>query len=60
MDIYDRWGSLIYSTKDVNKGWDGTVKGIMAENGTYVFKVKANGANGEGRKEYVGHVSLMK
>ena len=32
----------------------------MAENGTYVFKVKANGANGEGRKEYVGHVSLMK
>ncbi|MBK9283092.1 MAG: gliding motility-associated C-terminal domain-containing protein [Sphingobacteriaceae bacterium] len=60
MEIYDRWGTLVYSTKDVNKGWDGTVKGITAENGVYVFKVKATGSNGEGRKEYVGHVTLMK
>lgn len=26
----------------------------------YVWKVKAVGANGEGKKEYVGHVSLLK
>jgi gliding motility-associated-like protein len=60
MEIYDRWGSLVYSTKDALKGWDGTVKGLMAENGVYVYKVKALGANGEGRKEYVGHVTLLK
>lgn len=23
MDIYDRWGKLIYRTTDINKGWDG-------------------------------------
>jgi gliding motility-associated-like protein len=60
MEIYDRWGTMVYSTKDAAKGWDGTIKGLTAENGTYVYKVKANGANGEGKKEYVGHVSLMK
>jgi len=60
MEIYDRGGALIYSTKDVMKGWDGTVKGLYAENGVYVYKVKTVGANGEGKKEYVGHVSLLK
>jgi gliding motility-associated-like protein len=60
MEIYDRWGTLLYTTKDLTKGWDGTVKGLMAENGVYVYKVKALGANGEGKKEYVGHVTLLK
>jgi gliding motility-associated-like protein len=60
MDIFDRWGTLVYSTKDAMKGWDGTIKGLNAENGVYVYKVKAIGANGEGRKEYVGHVSLLR
>jgi gliding motility-associated-like protein len=60
MEIFDRWGNLVYSTKDVYKGWDGTIKGLNAENGVYVYKVKALGANGEGKKEYVGHVTLLK
>lgn len=41
MQIFDRWGHLVYSTRDVNKGWDGTYlnKGInVLEPGTYVFK----------------------
>jgi gliding motility-associated-like protein len=60
MEIYDRWGNLVYSTKDVNKGWDGTINGLNGENGVYVYKVKALGANGEGKKEFVGHVTLLK
>jgi gliding motility-associated-like protein len=60
MDIFDRWGALVYSTKDAFKGWDGTIKGINAENGVYVYKVRALGAHGEGKKEFVGHVTLIK
>lgn len=60
MEIYDRWGTMIYTSNSISKGWDGTVKGLYAENGVYVYKIKAVGANGEGRKEYVGHVSLLK
>ncbi|MBS1594178.1 MAG: gliding motility-associated C-terminal domain-containing protein [Bacteroidetes bacterium] len=25
--IYDRWGGLVYESKDITKGWDGTYKG---------------------------------
>jgi gliding motility-associated-like protein len=40
MDIYDTWGSMIYSESgDVLRGWDGKIKGINAENGNYYCKV---------------------
>ena len=42
LDIYDTWGSLIYSEKgDVLVGWDGKIKGFNAENGNYYSKVSA-------------------
>ncbi|WP_293892208.1 PKD domain-containing protein [Flavobacterium sp.] len=42
LDIYDTWGSLIYSEKgDVLIGWDSKIKGFNAENGNYYSKVTA-------------------
>jgi gliding motility-associated-like protein len=40
LDIYDTWGSMIYSeTGDVLRGWDANIKGFKAENGNYFCKV---------------------
>lgn len=40
LEIYDSWGSMIYSEKgDVLTGWDGTIKGLGAENGNYYCTV---------------------
>jgi gliding motility-associated-like protein len=42
LDIYDTWGSLIYSeTGDVIAGWNGKIKDTPAENGNYYCKVAA-------------------
>lgn len=42
LDIYDTLGSMIYSEiGDVLRGWDGTIKGVKAENGNYYCKVSA-------------------
>jgi large repetitive protein len=43
LDIYDTWGSLIYSETcdEILVGWDGKVKGFNAENGNYYSKVSA-------------------
>jgi gliding motility-associated-like protein len=35
--IYDRWGNLIYISKDGLAPWDGTFNGKPAEQGVYVF-----------------------
>jgi len=60
MEIFDRWGHSLFFSKDFTKGWDGTAKGIQSQDGVYIYKIRAVGANGEGRKEYIGHVTLMK
>jgi gliding motility-associated-like protein len=38
--VYDRWGHIIFSAKDISKGWDGTIKGLEAASGTYIYKIK--------------------
>lgn len=59
MTIYDRWGTLIYKTNDVTKGWDGTVKGsIIAKEDVYVYKIKLKDYKLRS-KEYVGHITLL-
>jgi gliding motility-associated-like protein len=60
MEVFDRWGTLVYSTKDINKGWDGTVKGTKAADGVYIYNVRVVGGNGVGKKDFKGHVTLMK
>ncbi len=40
-DVYDRWGNLVFSTTDINKGWDGTMNGEPVNEGVYVWKVQA-------------------
>ena len=35
IQIYDRWGELVYQNNDINKGWDGKNKGIDCPIGYY-------------------------
>jgi gliding motility-associated-like protein len=39
--IYNRWGQIIFSSNNFNNGWDGTLRGAMAESGVYVWIIKA-------------------
>lgn len=36
LDVYDRWGALIFSSRDFGTGWDGVYKGKAAPVGVYV------------------------
>ena len=38
--IFNRWGERIFFTKDPERCWDGTYKGIPQENGVYVYMIK--------------------
>lgn len=35
--VYDRWGQLIFETKDWKHGWDGTFKGNPQPSGVYAW-----------------------
>ncbi len=37
MSIFNRWGQLLYTTRDLDQGWDGTFNGQTMPEGTYTF-----------------------
>ncbi|MFZ4401849.1 MAG: gliding motility-associated C-terminal domain-containing protein [Bacteroidales bacterium] len=39
MYIYDRWGKMIYTSTNINEGWDGKIKNILAPDGTYAYTI---------------------
>ena len=45
--IFDRWGTKIFETSDISKGWDGTYNGTPADIATYVYVITGNGLNGK-------------
>lgn len=38
--IYHRWGQPVFETKDLLKGWDGRINGLLPESGVYVWIMK--------------------
>lgn len=59
--IFDRWGNMIFDTRDINTGWDGHANGgaAVAQQDVYVWKVKLKDVYGK-THDYTGTVSLLK
>ena len=45
--VFDRYGNRIFQTNNVNNGWDGTIKGIKSEAGSYVYVITGKDLKGK-------------
>lgn len=45
--IYNRWGQLLFQTRDLTRGWDGTYKGVKQPPGTYVYMAQGTDYRGK-------------
>ncbi len=61
MTIYDRWGTVVYVTKDIRLPWTGGVKGtsLLAQEGVYVYVMRVKATNKK-NYYYKGIVSLIR
>lgn len=59
LSIFDKWGTLVYYTDNINRGWDGEHKTVPAKTDTYIWKVVVVDGFGESRS-YKGHVLLLR
>lgn len=50
MAIYNRWGSLIFESWDITKGWDGSVNGRQVPLGKYLYVVEVTDILGNPHK----------
>jgi gliding motility-associated-like protein len=47
MQIFDRYGSLIFESNDLDQGWKGTIDGNEAPLGTYGYLITFTASNGQ-------------
>lgn len=60
LEIYDRWGELIFKTNDVNEGWDGTYSGMICHEGLYTWKITYKTSSSDEKQMKTGHVNLLR
>ncbi|HMC96468.1 MAG TPA: gliding motility-associated C-terminal domain-containing protein, partial [Flavobacteriales bacterium] len=61
IDIFDRWGELIWTTDDVHVTWDGQVDGTLVQDGVYVWKIHYHDLMDHRKSaELTGHVVVLK
>jgi gliding motility-associated-like protein len=59
INIFNRWGHLIYTSTDPYFQWDGSYNGVKVSNGVYVFSVDAKGMFGT-NFNLTGTVTVLK
>lgn len=57
--IFNRWGEVVWESKDPAIGWDGTFKGQSLPVGVYVYKIELVNLRNE-TKTYSGHINLLR
>ncbi len=63
MEIFNRWGELIYTTHDINIGWDGKIAGKEVQMDVFVYKIRYSYINENDvlqQKNKVGTVTLYR
>lgn len=56
IEVYNRWGQIVYKTQGYTIGWDGTRQGKLVSPGTYYYVIKT----APGEKPYTGWVVLLR
>ena len=59
-EIYNRWGELLFSTKEVTEGWTGTFNGLSCKTDTYTWKLTLKSTRNELNRVITGHVNLLR
>ena len=60
LDIYNRWGEKIFSTKDYLQGWDGTYLGNKVQDGIYSYIIRLRDTKTKYNQIYTGHITLIR
>ena len=60
IQIYNRWGQMVYKSTDLSQGWDGTFKGKNLPTGSYVYKIKTSKYGVEQKLVKSGSIALVR
>jgi gliding motility-associated-like protein len=59
ISIFTRWGERVYTSSNIQEGWNGMYKGREAQQDVYVYVVKVTAVGGK-QYEYYGTITLLR
>ncbi len=59
LQIFNRWGEMIFESNDPEFGWDGTYGGEMIQDGTYTWSVQIKDNRTDNVYRYLGHLNKL-
>ena len=60
LEIYNRWGELLFVSLNPDIGWDGTYNGILCPDDTYTYRLNYKLKNNDQKDFILGHLNLIK
>ncbi|MBK8340803.1 MAG: gliding motility-associated C-terminal domain-containing protein [Flavobacteriales bacterium] len=57
--LYDRWGTQVFRSTQVDHGWDGITDGQPSPSGVYLYTIQARTAEGD-ELERTGNITLVR
>jgi gliding motility-associated-like protein len=60
IQIFNRWGELIWESYDHQFKWDGTYDGRVVQAGIYTWKIKFGNADDDGFNLISGHLNILR
>ncbi len=62
IQIFNRWGEVVFESTDFTQGWNGSVQGggYYAPDGMYIYRIETRSLTTLERKEIVGTVTLLR
>ncbi len=61
LTIFNRWGETVFTSQDINSGWDGTNKyGHLCQDGLYTYLIEYRKKDIDDPETFVGHVVLLR
>ena len=59
INIYNRWGEIIFTSNDQLFRWDATYQGVLVPDGTYTYSINFETNSGR-QKDIVGHINVIR
>ena len=60
MQIFNRWGELVFQTNDHNIGWDGSYQNKLSKEGVYMYKLQFRDKVTDNKTTKQGTVNLLR
>jgi len=59
LNIYNRWGNLVFKSTDLDNGWDGDANGSKSPTGVYFYQLRVRTEDGV-EQDQTGNVTLIR